>query len=427
MPKGPATGALVHETSITGESCMAYSILLGVRMGVLATLRIYHLTIKGRLGPDDELLLSIVPDYDATADKYSDLSSTEDGTTRHPEYFALAKPSIEKYRNGTQTERAYAEPGKHMLLAIVHLIVAYLEVRSALPNGWREKMVVDLKAMEASRPISFEGMRPSLTVRSTKPNELMFPLLKDRYGKNPNGNGKLTLSRFDEIEFKEVKDRATEMNVVATCIFDAVGVYGFTYLMLRHGWLCEKRLQWQLDETLRASESSFMHYVSRWQQWSSACKRTYDYYARMFALLLGKWDGSSLVFAWDYRVRIELGIVMVESLAENELHEAWYKATALYDLSSTYYAITGSEEVLSEEAWGHFASMLSPMPDVRELQLEALKKPYLDAYDNREHAGFLGTIDGLNIKLQAKMRRSWKEKLLKHQQGFYSKRTGGRK
>ena len=64
--------------------------------------------------------------------------------------------------------------------------------------------------------------------------------------------------------------------------------------------------------------------------------------------------------------------------------------------------------------------------DVRELQLEALKKPYLDAYDNREHAGFLGTIDGLNIKLQAKMRRSWKEKLLKHQQGFYSKRTGGR-
>ena len=236
----------------------------------------------------------------------------------------------------------------------------------------------------------------------------------------------LTLSRFDEIEFKEVKARGSEMNLVATRIFDAVGVFGFTYLMLRHGWLCEKRLQWSLDAKLRASESSYMSYVARWQQWKSKAK-THDYYARMFALLLGKWDGSSLVFAWDYRVRLELGIVMVESLAEDELHEAWHKATALYDLSSPYYAITDSEEVLSEEAWGHFASMLSTLPDVRKLQLEALKKPYIDAYDNRDHAGFKETVARLNATLQGEMRRAWKVNLLKQQQGFYSKSSAGRK
>ena len=88
---------------------------------------------------------------------------------------------------------------------------------------------------------------------------------------------------------------------------------------------------------------------------------------------------------------------------------------------------TDSEEVLSEEAWGHFANMLSPLPDVRKLQLEALKKPYIDANDNREHAGFLGTIAGLNATLQGEMRRAWKVRLLKLQQGFFSKATGGRK
>ena len=88
---------------------------------------------------------------------------------------------------------------------------------------------------------------------------------------------------------------------------------------------------------------------------------------------------------------------------------------------------TDSEEVLSEEAWGHFASMLSPMPDVRKLQLEALKKPYIDANDNRDHAGFLGTIDRLNATLQGEMRRAWKVNLLKQQQRFYSKSMGGRK
>ena len=81
-----------------------------------------------------------------------------------------------------------------------------------------------------------------------------------------------------------------------------------------------------------------------------------------------------------------------------------------------YYVATDSEEVLSEEAWGHFASMLSPLPDVRKLQLEALKKPYIDANDNRDHAGFLGTIAGLNATLQGEMRRAWKVNLLKQQQ-----------
>ena len=403
---------------------MAYSILLGVRMGVLATLRIYHVAIKGRLGPDDELMLSIVPDYDATADKYSDGHDTEDGTSRHPEYFALVNPSIAKYDNGTQTERAYAEPGRHMLLAIVRVLIAYLEARSALPNGWRDEMVAELKAMEAARPISFGGMRPSLTMRSTKPNELMFPLVKHRYGMDENG--RLPLSRFDDIEFKEVKDRASEMNLVAKRVFDSVGIYGFTYLMLRHGWLCEKRVQWSLDAKLRESENTFISYVSNWQQWKT-CKKTHDYYAKMFAMLLGKWDGSSLVFAWDYRVHLENGIVMVESLGTDGLDKAWYKATALYDLSSPYYVATDSEEVLSEEAWGHFANMLSPLPDVRKLQLEALKKPYIDANDNRDHAGFLGTIAGLNATLQGEMRRAWKVRLLKLQQGFFSKATGGRK
>ena len=106
------------------------------------------------------------------------------------------------------------------------------------------------------------------------------------------------------------------------------------------------------------------------------------------------------------------GIVTVESLGEDGSDKAWYKATALYDLSSPYYAITDSEEVLSREAWGHFANMLSPMPDVRKLQLEALKKPYMDAHDNREHLGFQETIARLNVALQGEMRRAWKVKLL---------------
>eukprot|EP01046_Picozoa_sp_COSAG06_P104678 COSAG06_NODE_50886_length_315_cov_1.407407_1_plen_104_part_11 len=103
--------------------------------------------------------------------------------------------------------------------------------------------------------------------------------------------------------------------------------------MLRHGWLCEKRLQWSLDAKLRESEKSFVSYVSNWQQWRQ-CKKTHDYYAKMFAMLLGKWDGSSLVFAWDYRVQHGNGIVTVESLGEDGSDKAWYKATALYDLSS---------------------------------------------------------------------------------------------
>ena len=71
--------------------------------------------------------------------------------------------------------------------------------------------------------------------------------------------------------------------------------------------------------------------------------------------------------------------------------------------------------------------MLSTLPDVRKLQLEALKKPYIDAYDNRDHAGFKETVARLNATLQGEMRRAWKVNLLKQQQGFYSKATGGRK
>ena len=83
-----------------------------------------------------------------------------------------------------------------------------------------------------------------------------------------------------------------------------------------------------MERRLDKSENTFISYVSKWQQWKT-CKKTHDYYAKMFAMLLGKWDGSSLVFAWDYRVHLENGIVMVESLGTDGLDKAWYKATAL--------------------------------------------------------------------------------------------------
>jgi len=95
--------------------------------------------------------------------------------------------------------------------------------------------------------------------------------------------------------------------------------------MLRHGWLCEKRAQWAIDEALQRAEvrvclhvhrcihtpstsmrincvqhgNTFIMYVSRWQQWKS--RETGDYYARTFAYMLGKWsyrfDGYDLLHA----------------------------------------------------------------------------------------------------------------------------------
>ena len=116
----------------------SFALGLGVRAAIVGRVQIGNITIKTVLDEHDNMLVSIIPDYNVRIDKGASPTYTLNGKTRHAEYHMNQNPSFDAYENGTQTERAMCEPGKHMLMEIVGWILHMLLLRGALRADWEE-------------------------------------------------------------------------------------------------------------------------------------------------------------------------------------------------------------------------------------------------------------------------------------------------
>ena len=235
------------------------------------------------------------------------------------------------------------------------------------------------------------------------------------------------MSEWDSLEFEVdvlPETRGAKLVSEVAKMFRFCGIMVFTFTMLRHGWIAEKRIQWSVDAELRANEDhNFTRYVSRLQQWKS--RETGDYYIRAFAQLLGKFSGSSMVRAWFCRVGGEL-----------QTKDASWRDPELFDPRGKLYADNEGTAILSESSWDAIKGMLHKLPEVREHQLEALQKPYIALAKTQTSVASIASdmsisrtpafereLQAINKRTVLAMRRFWHRKFLEAQEGYFSKHT----